>query len=83
MGADSIELREHDLVELLPGAALPPGHHVPAGARGRILILDQETSSWVTVQFGRYRRPVCLLRRQVRRVAGRAPRVRAAEGGEG
>lgn len=62
------ELREHDLVELLPNTPLPFGYRVPAGTRGRVLILDEDTDSWVTVQFGRYRRPVCVPRRQVRRV---------------
>jgi hypothetical protein len=68
MGKDSIGLRERDRVELLPGAALPPGYRVPAGARGRIVILDQAAPEWATVQFGRYRRPVCLPVRHLRRM---------------
>ena len=70
MTSDPFDLREADLVELLPGTALPPGYRIPDGTLGRVLILDRETPSWVTVQFGRFRRPVCVPRWQVRRVAG-------------
>ena len=68
MATDTGELRERDLVELLPDTPLPFGYRVPAGTRGRVLILDDEPDSWVTVQFGRYSRPICVPKRQVRRV---------------
>jgi hypothetical protein len=68
MMTEMTDLREADFVELLPGTALPPGFRIPEGARGRIVVLDRETSGWVTVQFGRFRRPVCVPRGQVRRV---------------
>ncbi|HEY7063621.1 MAG TPA: hypothetical protein VII06_19235 [Chloroflexota bacterium] len=68
MALEARELRERDIVELLPDTPLPFGYRVPAGARGRVVIIDEDSDSWVTVQFGRYRRPVCVPRRQVRRV---------------
>ncbi len=69
MATEMGALRERDRVELLPGADLPPGYRVPTGAQGRIVILDDAAPEWATVQFGRYRRPVFLRRRHLRRVA--------------
>jgi hypothetical protein len=68
MVIETSDLREADFVELLPGTPLPPGFRIPEGARGRIVVLDREPSGWVTVQFGRFRRPVRVPRGQVRRV---------------
>jgi hypothetical protein len=69
MSLDLVDLRERDIVELLPDTLLPPGHRAAAGARGRILYVEDQAPGWVTVQFGgRFRRPVRLLPRQVRRL---------------
>ncbi|HLH21989.1 MAG TPA: hypothetical protein VK066_05675 [Chloroflexota bacterium] len=80
MNYDASELRERDYVELLPGTALPPGYRIPAGAQGRIVMLDDAAPGWATVQFGRYGRPAYLPLRQLRRVP--ATIKAAAEAGE-
>jgi hypothetical protein len=52
-------LREGDIVELRPGAAVPPRPWLQPGLRGRVLLADTpthpEAPGEVTVQFGRHR----------------------------
>ena len=62
-------LRVKDLVELLPGAPVPPQARVQPGARGRIVVPgDPDLGADVTVLFGR-RRPVLRIHpRWLRRV---------------
>ena len=66
-------LREGEWVEALPGAPLPVHYYLPPGARGRVVIIDDESlpdaCQWVTVLFSRSGRPVRLHRRWVRRVS--------------
>jgi hypothetical protein len=73
-------LREGEWVETLPGAPLPDHYYLPTGARGRVVVIDDdstaEPSQWVTVLFSRSGRPVRLHRRWVRRLAPAAPQRR-------
>ncbi len=73
-------LREGEWVETLPGAPLPLHHYLPGGARGRVVVVDDEStaepSQWVTVLFTRSGRPVRLHRRWVRPVYPAAPQRR-------
>ncbi len=55
-----------DIVELVPGTAVPRRHHAHADAPGRIVLIDDVAPGWVTVQFG-LQRPVLLLPSQLRR----------------
>jgi hypothetical protein len=68
-----LPLREGEVVETLPGAPLPAHYYLPPRARGRIVIVDDESMpdscQWVTVLFSRSGRPVRLHRRWVRRVS--------------
>ena len=69
---DELPLREGELVETLPGAPLPVHYYLPAQARGRVVVVDDEAEptycQWVTVLFSRSGRPVRLHRRWIRRV---------------
>jgi hypothetical protein len=68
-----LPLREGEWVETLPGAPLPDHYYLPCQARGRVVIVDDdstaEPSEWVTVLFSRSGRPVRLHRRWIRRVS--------------
>ena len=68
--AEDRPLQEGDIVELLPGAPLPPRLHVPPGARGRVIMVDPATEpgEWVTVLIGRSGRAIRIQRRWLRRV---------------
>jgi hypothetical protein len=79
MTMDPEQLREGDLVELLPDAPVPQHqYYIKPGARGQVLITDEdldEDTGWVTVLFGNSGRPLRVHRRWLRRVGpGKRPR---------
>ena len=65
-------LQEGDLVEILPGAPLPPGRSLRPRQTGRIVVVDNLEPDTYGVQLGQLGRPISLHARWLRRIG--APR---------
>ena len=61
-------LQEGDLVEILPGAPLPPGRSLRPRQAGRIVVVDDVEPNTYGVQLGPVGRPISLHARWLRRI---------------
>jgi hypothetical protein len=67
-------LQEGDLVEILPGAPLPPGRVRRSPQTGRIVLVDRAEPDTYVIQLGTLGRVVSLPGRWLRRIGHAASR---------